>query len=252
MNGANCGRATCATMGDEVHQLTGWQALKKKKKKQAPRGSPACAAGVWRGLPSAGSVRFAVPGDQGREAGSGEGGLAAWGAARGFSFFTTVTAQSGTALARSLRAQGPLETCVTATASHMQLGADFGGQPAFRLPPSFPTPPPVPGSKAWESQSRGEECKGGAPIASDTWAALGSWGPGWEGKVEQGQDSSGPGAGCGPKAGCQPGWEVWWLLPGPVLTFDTHTFPLRGNSGRQDSWPGRMEGCSFSFMAKPM
>ena len=207
MNGASCGRATCATMGDEVHQLTGWQALKKKKK-EAGRGSPAGAAGVWRGLPSAGSVCFAVLGGRGRAAGPGEGGLAAWGAARGFSFFTTVTAQSGAALARSLRALGPLETCVTATASHMQLGADFGGRPAFRLSSSFPAPPPGPGSKAWESQSRGKKCKGGAPIASDPWAALGSWGPGWEGKVERGQDSSGPGAGCRPGAGCQPGWEV--------------------------------------------
>lgn len=79
----------------------------------------------------------------------------AWGAARGFSFLTIVTAQSGAALARSLRAQGPLETCVTATASHMELGADFGGPPAYCLPPSLhaqlpatdrPTPARKPGN----------------------------------------------------------------------------------------------------------
>lgn len=37
VNGASCGRATCATMGDEVHQLTGWQALQKKKKRASHR-----------------------------------------------------------------------------------------------------------------------------------------------------------------------------------------------------------------------
>lgn len=64
--------------------------------------------------------------------------------------------------------------------------------------------------------------------------------------MEGGQDGSGLGA------GCQRGWEVWWLLPGPVLTFDIHTFPLCEEAGRRESWPGRREGCSFSFMAKEM
>ena len=47
---------------------------------------------------------------------------AAWvllGAFLFFFFFTVATAPRGAALALSLQAQGPLETCVTATASHM-------------------------------------------------------------------------------------------------------------------------------------
>ena len=72
---------------------------------------------------------------------------------------------------------------------------------AKRPPPSLPPCPaarrwPVGlGSGTWESRSRGGEGKagGGAPGASDPGAALGSRGPGGEGRVEAGQDSSSPG-----------------------------------------------------------
>lgn len=188
-------------MGDEVHQLTGWQALGKKS--QPPRGSPARAAGVRRALPSAGSVRSTTLGGGGRAAGPGEGGL---GCCSGLLFHDcncTEWSRSG-ALPPSSGPPGNLRH------SHRFPHATWGRlrRPASLLPPTLPPCPAArhwplgPGSKAWESRSWEEECKGGAPGASDPGAALGSGGPGGEGKVEGGQDGSGPGA------GCQRGWEV--------------------------------------------
>lgn len=108
-------------MGDEVHQLTGWQALQKKKKKKGSHreGTQPMRPGSAE---TAGCGVCTLCSPRGREALSWArraAAKAAWGAARGFSFFMIATALSGAALARSLRAEGPLETCVTATASHL-------------------------------------------------------------------------------------------------------------------------------------
>lgn len=159
-------------MGDEVHQLTGWQALGRKKKKASHRGgAQPVRPGSGGDCPvqGLGALRPSRAGDA--QLGAGK---AAWGAARGFSRFTIVTAQSGAALARSLRAQGPLETCVTATASHMQLGADFGGRPACCLPPSLPAQLPGTGRLA-QLQSLGiPELERG--MQRGRAGRLGSWG----------------------------------------------------------------------------
>lgn len=145
VNGASCGPATCATMGDEVHQLTGWQALQKKKKKKPARGNLAREPGVRRGLPS---------GTGGAQLGPAK---AAWGAARGLLSFTIAAAPRGAALARSLQprapwklaSQPPLPTCNLGSTSEAgqpppSLHAQLAARPGQR---SLGIPEPLKGGQ---------------------------------------------------------------------------------------------------------
>lgn len=242
VNGASCGRATCATMGDEVHQLTGWQALQKKKKKkgQPPRGSLARASGVQQGLPGAGSPRSAALGDRRRAAGPDEDGLGGLECCSGLFLFhgcsCTERSRSGT-LPPSPGPPGNLRH------SHLFPHVTWGRlrRPASPLPPCLPSWPPSPGSGAWESRSRGGGSKEERVGRLGSWGCLRKRGPPWGVKGGGGPGLQRPRGQASSAArrsgGCR---RV------PPITHPP-TFPLGGEAGQQEA-----EGRSFSFMAKPV
>lgn len=151
-------------MGDEVHQLTGWRALKKKKKKKGSHreGAPVRAAGVQRGLPRAGIANSAILRGVGRAAGLGMRLQGQPGVLLGAVPFSRLQLYEVEPLWRApseprapwkLASQPPLPTCNLGPTSETR-------QP----PPSLPNGPPLaarPGlwslgtPKSWRGGQRG-------------------------------------------------------------------------------------------------